>query len=87
MSSLRLIENIGFSDYFQNHHKKGLNAPWILTRLLFIYKLKQKYYLNSLRNLSDSVKVVIMINLISTAGKKPIHGKHLLSAFCPYVLH
>jgi len=31
-------------------------------------------YFNSLRNFSDSDKVIHMINLSSTAGKKPIHG-------------
>ena len=56
-------------------------------QIIVYLQAETKVYLNSLRNLSDSVKVVIMINLISTAGKKPIHGKHLLSAFCPYVLH
>jgi len=35
---------------------------------------EMKVYFNSLRNLSDSDKVMHMINLSSTAGKKPIHG-------------
>ena len=37
-------------------------------------QVETNVYFNSLRNLSDSDKVIHMINLSPTAGKKPIHG-------------
>ena len=40
----------------------------------FFYKLKRKWYFNSLRYLQDSVKVILNFELIFTAAKMLFHG-------------